>query len=125
MPLIPHTRAVSNFKSHGGSRRDQFTQEDPIGLAGGLNAYGFAAGDPVSYSDPFGLCCFGSAIGNTAIRSRSRSIAIQWQYCKRPPEGPYYLLSLARGSLTDIDAIPAEICDSMTGSRTFVSPYAN
>ena len=29
---------------------------DPIGLAGGLNAYGFAGGDPVNYSDPFGLC---------------------------------------------------------------------
>jgi RHS repeat-associated protein len=34
----------------------RFTQEDPIGLAGGLNLYGFAAGDPVNYSDPFGLC---------------------------------------------------------------------
>jgi len=34
----------------------QFTQTDPIGLAGGLNAHGFAGGDPVSYSDPFGLC---------------------------------------------------------------------
>jgi RHS repeat-associated protein len=33
----------------------QFTQPDPIGLAGGLNSYGFAAGDPVSYSDPYGL----------------------------------------------------------------------
>jgi RHS repeat-associated protein len=33
----------------------QFTQADPIGLAGGLNAYGFADGDPVSYSDPYGL----------------------------------------------------------------------
>ena len=33
-----------------------FTQEDPIGLAGGLNLYGYANGDPVSYSDPFGLC---------------------------------------------------------------------
>jgi gas vesicle protein len=29
---------------------------DPIELAGGLNAYGFAGGDPVNYSDPFGLC---------------------------------------------------------------------
>jgi RHS repeat-associated protein len=37
---------------------DRFTQEDPIGLAGGVNVYGFAAGDPVSYSDPFGLCPF-------------------------------------------------------------------
>ena len=33
----------------------RFTQEDPIGLAGGLNAYGFAGGDPVNYVDPFGL----------------------------------------------------------------------
>jgi RHS repeat-associated protein len=34
----------------------RFTQEDPIGLAGGMNLYGFAAGDPVNLSDPFGLC---------------------------------------------------------------------
>jgi RHS repeat-associated protein len=33
----------------------RFTQEDPIGLAGGVNVYGFAAGDPVSYADPYGL----------------------------------------------------------------------
>jgi RHS repeat-associated protein len=34
----------------------QFTQPDPIWIAGGLNSYGFAAGDPVSYDDPYGLC---------------------------------------------------------------------
>jgi RHS repeat-associated protein len=34
----------------------QFNQQDPIGLAGGANSYGFVAGDPVNYSDPFGLC---------------------------------------------------------------------
>ncbi len=33
----------------------RFTQQDPIGLAGGLNLYGFAAGDPVNFTDPFGL----------------------------------------------------------------------
>ncbi len=33
----------------------RFTQEDPVGLAGGLNLYGFAGGDPVNFSDPFGL----------------------------------------------------------------------
>jgi RHS repeat-associated protein len=33
----------------------RFTQEDPIGLAGGINAYGFANGDPVSYRDSYGL----------------------------------------------------------------------
>lgn len=34
----------------------QFTQQDPIGIAGGANVYGFAGGDPVNYADPFGLC---------------------------------------------------------------------
>jgi RHS repeat-associated protein len=34
----------------------RFSQVDPIGLAGGLNLYGFADGDPVNFSDPFGLC---------------------------------------------------------------------
>src|SRR3954452_13514185 len=38
------------------SEKGRFTQEDPIGLAGGVNAYGFANGDPVTYSDPYGLC---------------------------------------------------------------------
>lgn len=34
----------------------RFTQEDPIGVSGGLNLYGYANGDPITYSDPFGLC---------------------------------------------------------------------
>ena len=29
---------------------------DPIGLAGGLNLYGYAGGDPINRGDPFGLC---------------------------------------------------------------------
>ncbi|MDR0787464.1 MAG: hypothetical protein LBG44_06315 [Gemmatimonadota bacterium] len=33
----------------------QFTQPDPIGIAGGLNVYGYATGDPVNFKDPFGL----------------------------------------------------------------------
>lgn len=46
--------------------RGRFTQEDPIGIAGGLNLYGYANGDPINFSDPFGLCptcLWGAAIG--------------------------------------------------------------
>jgi RHS repeat-associated protein len=45
----------------------RFTQEDPIGLAGGLNVYGFAKGDPVNFSDPFGLCPEKAANGTLCI----------------------------------------------------------
>lgn len=33
----------------------RFTQEDPAGLSGGVNLYGFGEGDPVNFTDPFGL----------------------------------------------------------------------
>ena len=31
-------------------------QEDPVGLAGGINLYRYNGNDPNSFSDPFGLC---------------------------------------------------------------------
>jgi RHS repeat-associated protein len=37
------------------AEQGRFTQEDPIGMAGGINLYGFANGDPMGYSDPYGL----------------------------------------------------------------------
>jgi RHS repeat-associated protein len=53
----------------------RFTQQDPIGVAGGMNLYGFAEGDPVNFSDPFGLCppCAGLSSGIPAILSQALS----------------------------------------------------
>ena len=50
----------------------QFTQQDPIGLAGGLNLYGFAGGDPINFWDPFGLCK--DANGNDLPPDQCRSV---------------------------------------------------
>jgi hypothetical protein len=36
-------------------RLGPFTKRDPIGLAGGVNQYGYVGGDPINSSDPFGL----------------------------------------------------------------------
>jgi RHS repeat-associated protein len=56
----------------------RFTQEDPIGLAGGLNLYGFANGDPVSYGDPLGLAvCSKSGIMRRGIE-RAVNGNISW-----------------------------------------------
>lgn len=57
----------------------RFTQPDPIGLAGGLNVYGFAGGDPINFSDPSGLCpkektgrsCLSPLDGARRVRERS------------------------------------------------------
>ncbi|MEP6492499.1 MAG: RHS repeat-associated core domain-containing protein [bacterium] len=60
----------------------RFAQEDPIGLAGGMNLYGFAAGDPVNFSDPFGLCpavllLAGPVIGGaTAVWCGAEAVAL-------------------------------------------------
>ena len=39
------------YNPHNG----RFLNEDPIGLNGGLNLYGFVHNDPINYLDPFGL----------------------------------------------------------------------
>jgi RHS repeat-associated protein len=56
----------------------RFTQPDPIGLAGGLNAYGFADGDPVSYSDPSGLRVCAKTFQLRLAIQRAVNAQIRW-----------------------------------------------
>ena len=37
-------------------RLERFLNQDPIGIAGGLNTYAFGAAEPINRGDPFGLC---------------------------------------------------------------------
>ena len=52
----------------------QCTQQDPIGIAGGANVYGFASGDPVNFADPFGLCDDGRPCPSLARRVLDRGV---------------------------------------------------
>jgi RHS repeat-associated protein len=49
-------------------RTARWTQEDPIGIAGGLNLYQFNGANPTIYSDPFGLAPTGPCVGTKAFR---------------------------------------------------------
>ena len=57
----------------------RFTQPDPIGIAGGLNLYGYAAGDPINRSDPFGLSA-------DTLRIEGESAAVIEKACAARPE---------------------------------------
>jgi RHS repeat-associated protein len=45
------------FRSYQ-AERGGYTQSDPIGLAGGLNRFGYVGGNPLGFSDPMGLQMF-------------------------------------------------------------------
>jgi RHS repeat-associated protein len=59
----------------------RFIAEDPIGLAGGMNVYGYVGGDPVSRVDPSGKLSL-AAVGAIAVAA-GVVIATGW----RPPTG--------------------------------------
>ncbi|MEJ7809357.1 MAG: RHS repeat-associated core domain-containing protein [Gemmatimonadaceae bacterium] len=66
----------------------RFTQEDPIGLAGGVNLYGFAGADPVNFGDPFGLC-----------KNAKGFLACLWDFAKF--EGRGFMAGASMSALPD------------------------
>jgi RHS repeat-associated protein len=60
-PVLPGLSFFRNRVYDQGTGR--WTQEDPIGVAGGLNLYAFNGNNPAAYTDPFGLCPWCIAAG--------------------------------------------------------------
>jgi RHS repeat-associated protein len=73
----------------------RFTQPDPIGIAGGLNSYAYANGDPVNNRDPFGLCP--KDVGGDGKSERLDD-------CEKGTSG-YYAYTVAEGEGTVVNTV--------------------
>jgi RHS repeat-associated protein len=52
---LASARSVYNYYRDYDPTTGRYLQPDPIGLAGGLNLYGYVGANPLRYSDQFGL----------------------------------------------------------------------
>jgi len=92
----------------------RFTQEDPLGLAGGLNAYGFANGDPVNFSDPFGLFPESTEDGDAATEQGGGPLVVGPMMQVGQQGNPRYKIAvLSIDNTVPVNAPPEQIVENV------------
>ena len=77
----------------------RYTQNDPIGLNGGMNPFGYVGGNPISWIDLFGLRQYSSSAEASAMATAEAMGQIPGQY----PDNPEDLRNLA--AITGVGAV--------------------
>jgi RHS repeat-associated protein len=61
----------------------RWTQEDPIGIAGGVNLYGYVGNNPVMALDPFGLSADTVKFASNAVERQAQACATASRTCRQ------------------------------------------
>lgn len=96
----------------------RYIESDPIGLAGGTNPYAYVGGNPLSLTDPMGLCSSNANNLLSFLTSNPGLLAtiLATEIVGGGPEDPVADAAVA-AEIADAEAIAAEEAAITTGAR--------
>jgi RHS repeat-associated protein len=114
------------------AKSGHWLQEDPIGIAGGLNLYQFNGNNPAAYTDPFGLSpcqqlgnCTQSDGGQNglwlqnAVRAVGNYLAQGWDRLNTVEGITSFAVATGTGSLTEVGGAPNLAPEAIGAHSTF------